>query len=116
MAQDATPPDQQPRDPAGGCLIRMFWMILGNLLLIFSAAAILRSRAPLAVSYADVIYGLTVLGMIAARYVDVRYLGGRTSDGEQPATMGNWRRYSIVLAVVTLAVWVLLHVVAHYRA
>jgi prolipoprotein diacylglyceryltransferase len=93
----------------------MFWMLVGNLILIFCAAAIFNGPAPLAVSLADLAYWAVVAGIIGARYLDVRSLGGKTSDGQRPATMTDWKRYSGVLLAVTLVVWLLLHAAIQYR-
>jgi len=58
----------------------------------------------------DVLYWFTVGCLLAARYVDIRSLGGRTADGA-PATMGHWRRYAVVLVVVSAVLWIVVHLI-----
>ncbi len=78
-----------------GCLIPMFWMLVGNGILALCAVAIVGGETDL-FGVADVFYWLTVGSLVTARYVDIRYLSGRTAEGK-PATMAHWRRYSIIL-------------------
>ncbi len=89
-----------------GCLIPTFWMLLGNGLLALCALAIAAGTTPF--SAADVLYWLTVVCLLAARYVDIRYLKGRTAEGA-PATMAHWRRYAMVLSAVSAVVWIGAH-------
>ncbi len=48
--------------------------------------------------------------LVAVRYADIRYLGGRTAEGV-PATMAHWRRYVLVLMVASTAVWLTAHII-----
>lgn len=89
-----------------GCLIPTFWMLLGNGLLALCAVAIAAGTTPF--SSADIFYWLTVVCLLAARYVDIRYLEGRTAEGT-PATMAHWRRYTLILIAVSVAVWIGAH-------
>jgi len=88
-----------PANPesSSGCLsivVRLTW-IFGVSLLVFGAIFIMQSNAP---GLADIIYWLIALGLILARYVDIRYLNGETSDNK-PATLKHWRRYSVLLLI-----------------
>lgn len=90
---------QVPTKPesSSGCLsivVRLTW-IFGVSLLVFGAIFIIQGKAP---GLADIIYWLIALGLILARYIDIRYLKGETSDNK-PATLEHWRRYSVILLI-----------------
>lgn len=91
-----------------GCLIPTFWMLVGNGLLALCALAIASGSA--AFSVADLFYWATVACLLGARYADIRYFAGRTSEGN-PATMGHYWRYCIVLCGVSGVVWIVAHLI-----
>ena len=93
-----------------GCLVRVYWMALGNVILLFCAFGILQNDSSL-FGIADAFYWAVVGSVLAARYVDVRYLGGMTADGH-PASWGHWRRYAVLLLAGCTAVWLVLHAAA----
>lgn len=97
-----------------GCLIPVFWMLVGNGLLAFCALVIAANQTSF-LSAADALYWITVGCLLAARYTDVRYLGGRTSEGT-PATMADWRRYAIVLAAASIVVWIVAHLMPDFTS
>ena len=90
-----------------GCLIPTFWMLGGNGILAICAVAIAAGERATS-NAADLCYWLTVGCLLAARYADIRYLGGRTSEGA-PASMAHWRRYAVVLVVVSIVLWIVAH-------
>jgi hypothetical protein len=94
---------------AGGCLVRLGWILLGNVLLVAAALSIIGSDTFL--SLADAVYWALVAGMIGLRYLDVTRLRGQTAMG-QPATLAHWRRYSMVLAGLALVGWSIAHLLA----
>lgn len=98
-------PASQPPDNPAGCLVRIFWMAIGGLALMFLAAAIFRRGA---FSILDVVYWLVVAATAGARFIDVTRFQGRTASGE-PATVAHVRRYALVLFVVAVAAWVGAH-------
>ncbi len=100
-------------DPPAGCLLRLFWMLIGNVLLLFCAYGVFQHRSSV-LGMADALYWAIVGSLLAARYVDIRYLHGTTSDGD-PATMTHWRRYATVLGVVSTGLWLGAHAIAYYR-
>ncbi len=105
--------DEQKEDvPANasvlGCLIPTFWMLAGNGILALSALAIAAGETLFGI--ADVFYWATVGCLLAARYADIRYFAGKTSEGK-PATMAHYRRYSIILCVVSGVVWIVVHLI-----
>jgi len=64
--------------------VRMFWMLLGNAILLFCLLGIMLSDAN-GVSVVDAVFWTTVIAIVCARFVDVRYMHGTTSEGA-PAT------------------------------
>ena len=62
-------------------------------------------------SIADAFYWLVVGSVLAARYVDVRYLNGMTADGH-PSSWGHWRRYAVLFLAGCTTVWLVLHAAA----
>ncbi|MBK7825607.1 hypothetical protein [Nannocystis sp.] len=93
-----------------GCLLRLFWMLVGNGLLYLSLVLIASRHAPLP-SYLDVIAGAAVLAMIGARRVDIVRFGGRTVQDE-PASLADWRRFSLLLVVVAAVSWLIAHFIS----
>ncbi len=101
-------------DPPAGCFLRVFWMIIGNAILLACAYGILQHRSSL-LSKADALYWAIVGSLLAARYVDIQYLYGSTTDGD-PATIAHWRRYAVFLVLVATGLWLLVHAVAYFSA
>ena len=103
-----TIPNQQvPASPesSSGCLsivVRLTW-IFGVSLLVFGAIFIMQGNSP---GLADIIYWLIALALILARYVDIKYLKGETSDNK-PATLKHWRRYSVILLIAAVLLYLL---------
>ena len=101
-------------DPPAGCFLRIFWMLIGNAILLACAYGIIQHRSSL-LSMADALYWATVGSLLAARYIDIRYLYGLTAEGD-PATMAHWGRYATVLGVVSTGLWLGAHAIAHFSA
>jgi len=97
-------------DPPAGCLLRIFWMVIGNSLLFICAVYVLHNQIRF-ISIVDLVYWMTILAMLAARYVDIRRFGGTTATGES-ATPAHWRRYAVWLLVGALIVWISIHLLA----
>jgi hypothetical protein len=87
-------------------LIRMFWMLFGNIALAALAISIYTAKG--STSGLDVAFGLTLLALLAIRYADIRYLDGRTASDE-PATPKTYRNYAIGLSVLSLVAWATAH-------
>ena len=88
-----------------GCLIRLFWMMGGVILLVIFSFTIPEQQFP---SIYDAGFWLLVLALIVTRYVDIRYLHGQTAEGN-PATLADWGRYALWLVPIALCVWLALH-------
>jgi hypothetical protein len=94
-----------------GCLVRLFWMGIGNVALALCAVAILCHRGDF-LSAADIVYWSLVAALIVVRFVDIRKFGGRTAAGE-PASAAHWRRYLVFVIVGSLVLWATAHVGAY---
>lgn len=106
--------DQQAYNPATGCLLRVFWIMVGNLALLFCAVYIAQNATRL-VGVADAVYWAIIGSLLAARYVDIRHFQGRTAEGE-PASMAHWRRYAGLLVAVSAGLWLAAHLAAYFTA
>jgi hypothetical protein len=76
-------------------------MGVGNIALVVAALLIYKSAGW---SIADLVFWLIVGLLVGARYVDIARYKGTTVDGD-PATTAHFRRYALVLLVVSAAVW-----------
>jgi len=96
----------EPRET--GCLtiiIRLIWMIFGNGILFFTAIFIAQQRAGIVL---DIVFWAVVAGVILTRYIDITVFQGNTADNE-PATLKDWRQYSLALLVISSVVWIVAH-------
>jgi hypothetical protein len=103
-------PTNQPIDKQSGILAilaRPFWMFLGNFALMICAANILMGESS-STRTSDIIFWCAVAAMIIVRFLDIKFLDGQTAAGE-PASIKHWRRYAIVLAVISAAIWAAAH-------
>ncbi|MCU0913687.1 MAG: hypothetical protein MUC88_03880 [Planctomycetes bacterium] len=90
-----------------GILARLWWMLIGNVLLAFSLIFIYRREGGF-LHAADGVFWVTVASLVLVRYLDIRYLNGQTPTG-QPASLRDWNRYVILLPAAAAAVWILVH-------
>jgi hypothetical protein len=101
--------DARPQTPAieyasgTGLLLRVFWMGLGNLLLVYLAGSIARGSS-WSLTWRDIAYWITVVALVSARYLDVARYDGLTINSE-PATQAHVRRYAVALLVIAGAIW-----------
>lgn len=111
MSSDDSDRDGQ-YDSLSGCLLRLFWLMLGNVLLALAILQILFSRPPF-FSGVDGFFWLVVGVMIAARFLDLSYFSRTRADG-QPATATDGWRYVVILVVAAAIVWMVAHMAAHW--
>ncbi len=97
------------QDTASGCLVRLLWMLLGNIVLAASAMSI--SHRTTFFSGADLVFWVTVVTIIWLRYIDIARFHGQTVTGA-PANMSQWRRYCVLMAAVAFAIWIIAHACA----
>jgi hypothetical protein len=93
-------------------LARIFWMLIGNVILFFLAMSIYQKHAIL--SSFDLAYWVIVLLLIVIRYCDIKYLGGLTGKGE-PASIAHWRKYVMFLLLIAAGVWLLAHIAIFFH-
>ncbi|MBN2476080.1 MAG: hypothetical protein JXB62_15825 [Pirellulales bacterium] len=97
-----------------GCFLRLFWMIVGNFILLFCAIAIAQNPSGW-LGVADAFFWAIVGCLLAARYVDIRRFRGRKADGS-PASMADWRRYALLIGGASVVLWLAVHGVAYLGA
>lgn len=95
-----------------GCLIRLYWMIIGNALLFGCAVAISQGTTDL-FGPIDALFWVLVGNLLIARYVDIRYFNGMTDSGE-PATMVDFKRYASLLGLIAIGLWIGTHVYGEF--
>jgi hypothetical protein len=105
---DASVRTAPPTASAWGAAIRVYWMLVGNALAFLLAASEIHD--PVHLVWKDVLFAALVVSLPAARWLDVRKLGGTTADGE-PVTAAGLRRYSIAVLAAFAAIGVGFHAV-----
>ncbi len=80
---------------------RLYWMGLGNVILMGAALLLAQQEG---FSAYDAAYVAVALSLVAVRFADVRWLHGLTKDGE-PATMKHWRTYALIATVASALLW-----------
>jgi hypothetical protein len=113
MSETSLNPAHTPATPpiaASGCLLRLVWSIGGCAAIYLALATIGATRPPLP-SVLDFVVWVTVVVMLAARWIDITRCNGRTFHDE-PASLWHWRRHAIWLVGSTLAAWSLAHWIA----
>jgi hypothetical protein len=103
---EVQPPPDTPDQPTGemgcaGLLVRVYWLVFGNLALF--GAALYAAGRPL-LSWPGLAFWAIATSLVAVRVVDVKLLDGRTSAGE-PATGADLRRYTARVLVASGLLW-----------
>jgi hypothetical protein len=109
MPENAQPPANQP--PLG-CLLRLFWMMIGNGVLFLVGVQLIQSDQHL--SGLDAAFWLILLLTVGARFIDIRYFAGTDGFGV-PSTLSDWRRYAIKMVSLAGIVWLVMHLVIELR-
>jgi hypothetical protein len=91
-----------------GCIMRLYWTLLGNgaLALVFATLLLKHPKLP---SLVDVACFLLVLSLVCVRYIDIRYYKGETGDGKL-ATLTDWRRYSVLIVLGNVCLWLVIRI------
>lgn len=87
----------------GGCLLRIFWSVLGPVLMFLCACVIGMQRLSLP-SILDMVYGIILVIIIIARLID------RPKQKDQPL-YNSAIRYIIIISIVGIAVWAMVRFV-----
>jgi hypothetical protein len=99
--------DQAPAQ--AGCVLRLFWMLVGNAIVYGSLAYVALNKLAFP-GVLDIVVWLTVVLTIVARRVDIIRWQGTTASGE-PATLEHWRRYAATVVVAAAAASVVAHMI-----
>jgi hypothetical protein len=94
--------------PSGIC--QAYWLFIGTIALGVLIFLKMETRSA-DFSVYDVVYWSNVLAMIIVRFVDAVWLKGSTLKGE-PATIVDWRKYSLSLLFLAITLWLAIHVLA----
>lgn len=105
-------PPSHPTPAPAGCLLRLFWMLVGNAIVYGSLAMIAMNGEPFP-SPLDAVAWVTVALIVLARRVDITRHAGTTASGE-PATLAHWRRYAVIVVLVAAAATIVAHAIAGY--
>jgi len=95
-------------------LLRIFWMMFGNLILFLIVIGIYEGEKA-TLNLRDGIYWILVLLLMVVRYIDIKYLNGLTAIGA-PASMRHWYRYIAVLTICAGLLWGLAHLANYFSA
>jgi hypothetical protein len=108
-------PVNQTTDKQRGALAilaRIFWMFLGNFTLMVCAANIFMGESK-STRTSDIIFWCVVPAMIIIRFLDIKFLDGQTATGK-PATLSHWRKYAVLLIIVSATIWAVAHIIANF--
>lgn len=105
--------EDQPTTPYSHLAVRILWMFFGNAALVLSALAIASPASVNRSMTADLIFWASVVTIAIARYIDVAWCGGSNVYG-QPATIQDWKRHVIKLALIAPLIWLLAHLVGFF--
>jgi hypothetical protein len=92
-----------------GCLLRLFWMLIGNAIVYALLAMIAMNRVPFPSPF-DAVVWVTVVLILVARRIEITRWAGQTASGE-PATLAHWRRFAVIVVLVTAAASLLAHAI-----
>ena len=99
--------ENEPRG-IGALLLRLYWMFLGNIILLVSFVSLLHAHGRF--GWADAIYWVSVPALVAARYVDIVKLKGLTATGEV-ANIKHWRKYALGMVLGGVLAWLAAHAI-----
>ena len=94
-----------------GLFAKVFWTLLGNAILFFTAIAIFLHKGEM-LHTADIVFWVTVAALIIARYLDIKFFNGLTVTG-LPTSMTHWRKYAIILLTCSTTIWIFAHIINH---
>ncbi len=98
---DGTRTQTTDEQPAIGYVVRLYWMLFGNVALFFIWLDVASSGG---VGSADLVYGAVTLSLLLARWIDIKKLNGMTTRAQR-ATQADLRRYAIGLLGFALLGW-----------
>jgi hypothetical protein len=93
-------------------LARLFWSMVGPLILIFLGIANLKSKTGW-MSTADIAYFVVLAALIGARWLEFRGGNARTATGE-PAAARHLQRYAWMTLVIGLGIWIITNLIGNH--
>lgn len=90
-------------------VIRLTWRILGNFLLFILLILIVIGSQSQA-SLLNVVFWLTVAGLVLIRFIDIQAFHGQTADNK-PATMKDWLNYAAGTVAMSGFFWILVQAI-----
>lgn len=97
-------PEKTEYSSGSGCLTRLYWMFAGNALLFFAFAYLIQKH-PKFPSLLDAACLFATASLVFVRYIDIRHFKGENSDSSAPATMDDWRKYSLFIVLGSAGAW-----------
>lgn len=94
-----------------GIIARLWWMFLGNMIL-FICLVLIYDNTGGFLHAADMVFWVTVASLVLVRYLDIRFLNGRTAT-DAPASITHWVRYTVLIVACSAAVWALAHAMSY---
>jgi len=93
-------------------IARIWWMFLGNVIPAFCLVFIYDNTRGF-FQAADIVFWVTVASLVLVRYLDIRFLNGRTASGDAPASIRHWVKYTVLLLACSAGVWALAHALSY---
>lgn len=113
MTESTTPKPQDSIEEQAtsnvGFFARLYWIMFGVAALFFSWALILKRGNVF--SNADAIYWCLAASILIVRYLDIKFCQGTDSSGDKMTTKG-WWCYVALFSGITLAGWIIAHILA----
>jgi hypothetical protein len=106
MNQQSSSDPSSNSSPAG-LLLRLFWMAVGNIVLLIMLIYI-GGKDGFGLTTHDAVFWIVAAAMVAARYLDIARYHGGTTYGE-PATIRDFRKYAALMALAALSLWAVAH-------
>jgi hypothetical protein len=103
-------PKQPEFTPFGALIARMYWLVLGHITVILLGVAIFTNQLHYQLLF-NLLYLIAAVACSVARFVDIKYYKGTTTEGE-PCTMAHWRRYSIFVAAYAVPLWIAVQILS----
>ena len=95
--------EQRRADANTGGLLRLGWMMVGNVLLLIFAVSIFIGPS-WTLTLKDGMFWGSVVMVLVLRYIDITHFGGQTAIGE-PATHRDFVLYAVSVVGVSLVLW-----------
>jgi hypothetical protein len=111
IQEDVVDQPTQNSHELGGCFARLLWIAVGNLILVLTAIGIAQNHSGFKLTMMDAVFGITAICLPIVRFIDIRFLNGKTTDN-QKATMADWGRYTATVLGVALVLWLAAHLIS----